>query len=137
MPRLLVVDEDLSKRIATELTRRGRNAHSSASLNLKGLKDPPLLQALHSLDPDCVLITGDDAMPATHGDELKKYKTTVAIIAPVDPQSQLTEREWEHEVAQRWAHRIEVQPRGSIRRYTLEGGRAWTPRRRPRPEGLL
>jgi hypothetical protein len=34
MPRLLVVDEDLSKRIATELRRWGRNAKTVAALEL-------------------------------------------------------------------------------------------------------
>lgn len=133
MPRLLVVDEDLSKRIATELRRRGKNARSSASLGLKGLKDPPLLVALHSRHPECVLITGDDAMPATHAEDLATYRITLAIIGPVNPKSQLAESEWEHEVAQRWAHLMESQPSGSIRRYTLAGGRAWTTRRRSRP----
>lgn len=73
-------------------------------------------------------------MPATHAEELATYRITVAIIAPVDPQSQLAESEWDHEVAQRWAHRMESQAPGSIRRYTLDGGRAWTARRRPRPK---
>jgi hypothetical protein len=133
LPRLLVVDEDLSTRIAVELRRRGKNAQSVASLGLRGTKDPLLLKALDSVDPDCVLITGDDAMPASHAEELATHKTTVAIIAPVDPRSQLTDDQWEHEVTQRWAHRMEAQLHGSIRRYTLDGARAWTARRRPAP----
>ena|SRR2546427_4078420 len=133
MPRLLVVDEDLSKRIATELRRRGRTAKTVAALELKGWRDPLLLERLHEIDPDCVLISGDDDMPATHGADLKKYGTTVAVVHPWDPTRPLTEPEWEHEIVQKWAHRIEAQQSGTIWRYTLERGRRWTVRKRSLP----
>jgi hypothetical protein len=133
MPRLLVVDEDLSKRIATELRRRGRNAKTVAALGLKGWNDPRLLERLHEIDSDCVLISGDDDMPATHAADLAKHGTTVAIVHPWDPTRPLTEPEWEHEIVQKWAHRIETQPSRTIRRYTLDGGRRWTVRKRPLP----
>jgi hypothetical protein len=131
MPRLLVVDEDLSKRIATELRRRGRNAKSAASLGLRGSKDPSLLERLHEIDPDCVLISGDDDMPASHAAELAKFGTTVAIVHPWDETRPLTEPEWEHEIVEKWAHRIEGQKPGTISRYTLDGGRRWRVRKRP------
>jgi hypothetical protein len=134
--RVLVVDEDLSKRIQTELNRRGRTAKSIASLGLKGLTDPDVLQRLHDIDPDCVLISGDNAMPASHAADLARFRTTLAIVAPYDASSGLTPNAWEHEIVQKWVHRIESQPRGSIRRYTLSGGRAWKPSKRPDPTGF-
>jgi hypothetical protein len=133
MPRLLVVDEDLSRRIATELRRRGRNTKRVAELDLKGTKDPKLLEKLHDLDPDCVLITGDNDMPASHGEDLKRFGTTVAVVHPWDRDQPLSEPEWEHEIVEKWAHKIEEQPSGSIIRYTPKGGRRWTVRKRPIP----
>ncbi len=131
MSRLLVVDDSLNKRIATEFKRRGRNATSVAELGLKGEKDPPLLKRLHEIDPNCVLITGDDAMPATHVDDLKRFETTLAVIVPWDPSHGLSETEWEREIAHRWAHLMEAQPTGSILRYALNGRKTWTLRKRP------
>jgi hypothetical protein len=133
MSRLLVVDEDLSKRIATELRRRGRNAKSTASLGLRGSKDPRLLERLHEIDPDCVLVSGDDDMPASHAAELAKFETTLAIVYPWDETRPLTEPEWEHEIVEKWAHRMEAQEPGSILRYTLDGGRRWKVRKRALP----
>lgn len=135
MSRLLVVDEDLSKRIATELRRRGRNAKRVTQLGLKGTKDPKLLEELHNQDPHCVLITGDNDMPASHGEDLRRLGTTVAVVHPWNPSSPLTEPEWEHEIVEKWAHRMEEQPFGSIIRYSLKGGRKWTPRKRSVPTG--
>jgi hypothetical protein len=133
MSRLLVIDEDLSKRIPTELRRRGRNAKRVTQLGLKGTKDPKLLEQLHDLDPECVLITGDNDMPASHGEDLRRLGTTVAVVHPWDPSSTRTEPEWEHEIVEKWAHRMEEQTAGSIIRYSLNGGRRWTPRKRPVP----
>lgn len=132
MPRLLVIDENLSKRIAVELRRRGRNAKTVASFGFTGWKDPRLLEQLHEIDPDCVLISGDDLMPATHATDLARFRTTVAIVYPWDATRSLAEPEWDHEIVQKWVHRIESQPPGSILRYTLDGGRRWTVRKRPR-----
>jgi len=132
VPRLLVVDESLSKRIAAELVRRGRNAKTVARLDLRGTKDPHLLEQLHALDPECVLITGDDDMPATHANDLRRFSTTLAVVYPWDRSRPIAEREWEHEIVQKWAHKMEDQAPGSIVRYTLNGGRTWTLRKRPR-----
>jgi len=131
VPRLLAVDENLNKRIAAELKRRGRNARSIAELKLRGKKDPELLEALLALDPDCVLITGDDAMPATHAEDLARLRPTIAIVLPWDPNSSLEEPEWEHEIVQKWAHLVEAQPSGTVYRYSPSGRRKWTKRRRP------
>jgi hypothetical protein len=130
MSRLLVIDEDLSKRIPTELRRRGRNAKRVTQLGLRGTKDPKLLEELHDLDPDCVLITGDNDMPASHGEDLRRLRMTLAVVHPWDPDQPLTEPEWEHEIVEKWAHRMEEQSPGSIIRYSRKGGRMWTPRKR-------
>ena len=130
MARLLVVDESLDKRISTELKRRGRNAKTVAELGLKGRKDPALLERLHDDDPGCVLITGDDAMPATHKGDLAKYKTTVAVVLPWTPQTGLSESQWEHEIVQKWAHLMEEQQAGTVFRYSLATRRRWTLRKR-------
>jgi hypothetical protein len=130
MARLLVIDENLDKRISAELTRRGRSAKTVAQLGLKGWTDPRLLERLSEVAPGCVLITGDDAMPATHNADLVKYGTTVAVVAPWDEQSGLIEPQWEHEIVQKWAHLIEVQPVGSIFRYSRAARRKWTLRKR-------
>ncbi len=82
MARLPVIDENLDKRISAELTRRGRSAKTVAQLGLKGWTDPRLLESLSKVAAGCVLITGDDAMPATHEADLIKYGTTVAVVAP-------------------------------------------------------
>jgi hypothetical protein len=134
--RLLVVDEGLSKRIQAELKRRGRTAKSVASLGFKGLKDPNLLEELHQIDPGCVLITGDDAMPASHAEELARFRTTLAIVGPYDPTRGLALNQWEHEIVQKWAHAIEEQRRGTIRRYTMAGSRIWKARKRPDPSSV-
>ncbi len=131
MPRPLVIDESLDKRISAELKRRGRNAKTVAEIGLKGLTDPTLLERLAQETPDCVLITGDDAMPATHGNELAQHKTTVAVVAPWNPMGGLVEPQWEHEIVQKWAHLIEEQPPGTIFRYSLGGRRKWILRKRP------
>jgi hypothetical protein len=129
MPRLLVIDESLSKRISTELSRRARSAKTVAELGLRGWRDPELLERLNEIDSNCVLVSGDDAMPATHAADLSRLRTTVAIVAPLDPSSSMTEPAWEHEIVQRWAHREEQAP-GTIVRYSLTGGRRWTLRKR-------
>jgi len=131
VPRPLVIDESLDKRISAELKRRGRNARTVAEIGLKGLTDPTLLERLAQEAPDCVLITGDDAMPATHGNELAQHKTTVAVVAPWNPIIGLVEPQWEHEIVQKWAHLIEEQPPGTIFRYSLGGRRKWMLRKRP------
>jgi hypothetical protein len=133
MPRLLVIDESLSTRIAADLNHRGRNARTVAGLGLKGWSDPQLLARLHEIDPDCVLVSGDDLMPAAHAAELARFRTTVAIVQPWDSTRSLPEPQWEHEIVQRWVQVMETQKSGSIFRYTLDGGRRWRVRKRPLP----
>jgi hypothetical protein len=132
VPRLLVVDENVSKRVAQELKRRGRNATTVAALKLKGVKDPDLLMKLYDLDEDCVLITADDDMPASHAAVVERLQSTLAIVYPWDETRPLPVDAWEHEICQKWAHRMEEQPRGSIIRYSLDRATRWKLRKRPR-----
>ena len=60
---MLVIDECLNTRLATQLTQRGRPARSIASLGLRGLEDPQVFEALAGLDEPYVVVTADDAMP--------------------------------------------------------------------------
>jgi hypothetical protein len=69
-------------------------------------------------------------MPATHAAELLRLGTTVAVIAPWEATSSLVEPQWEHEIAQKWAHRMELQIPGSVVRYSLAAARKWTLRKR-------
>ena len=64
--RTLVVDENLPKRLATELNYRGRIAASVSSLGLRGSLDPELLHKLQAqLGDGWILLTADDALPKT------------------------------------------------------------------------
>ena len=69
--RLLVIDADVSKRLALWLTERGRAAIAASALDLaSNVKDPEVLRALaatYNEEREWVLVTGDDAMPAEHG----------------------------------------------------------------------
>lgn len=130
MQRILLIDENLTRRIASELRKRGKNAIAIVSTELKGAKDPDLLLAIARDHPNAVLITGDDNLPATHRDVLKETGVTLAIVSPEREPSYSTE-EWEREIVHKWAHKMEAQEAGSIRRYFLVGSRPWRTRRRP------
>jgi predicted nuclease of predicted toxin-antitoxin system len=66
--RVLIIDEDLSPRLARYLRERGRHARSVADLGLRNSKDPELLRELANRRTlgEWVLVTGNDAMPAEH-----------------------------------------------------------------------
>jgi predicted nuclease of predicted toxin-antitoxin system len=129
---LLIIDENLNHRLATELRRRGRAAKSAAELGYKGLKDPELLVKIARDYPgsDAVLVTADDNMPAEHAEILRETRVTLATIDPARPVD-LPQEQWEWEVVQRWAHRMAEQESGGWRRYG-RSAREWTPPKRPR-----
>lgn len=130
--RRLFIDEDLNPRIATELRTRGRaDAKAISRAGYRGFKDPELLRAISKADPDCVLVSGDYNMAASHADVLAETRLTVAIVDPDHPRV-YTDDQWDREIVHKWAHKIEYQARGSIRVYTVAGSRQWRPRRRPR-----
>jgi hypothetical protein len=129
---LLIIDASLSTRLGTELRHRGRNAKSLAELGLKGLTDEPMLRELakiHDDDP-YVLVTADDAMPATHGLVLDETATTVATLDPRWERTGLTQEKYKREVVHRWAHVMARQDPKTVRRFSIGGHRPWTPLRR-------
>jgi hypothetical protein len=132
-PATIVIDASLNKRIATELKRRGRDAIALSELELRHAKDPELLHALaeHFGNRLWVLVTADDNLPAAHADVVAEVSATIATIDPKRSAIYAEDEDaWGREVVHRWAHVMERQPRGSVRRYSERGGRKWSPRRR-------
>jgi hypothetical protein len=125
---MLVVDECLDTRLATELSLRGRPARSLASLGLRGLDDPQVLEALRDLGVPYVIVTADSAMPLDWMDAIEATGATVAIIDSRHTGDYLT-AQWYRDVTHRWAHIMRSQPAGSVHRYTTRGHRRWGPRR--------
>jgi hypothetical protein len=126
----LIIDENLNKRLASTLQRRGRDAISVSELGYKGLKDPELLSAIAGDPSDVVLVTGDDHMPAEHADILQRTGIAVATVDPARPPG-FTEEQWGWEVVERWAHKMAEQKPGTWRRYG-RAARDWKPPRRLR-----
>lgn len=126
--RLIVVDADLNKRLATEFVGRGRPARSLASFHLARSLDPIVLRRLHErIEESWVLLTGDDHMPFDHAETLAELGTTVATIDRRKPPE--FGNDWDgyrREVAHRWAHAVAYQTPGTIRRLSLTQNRAWT-----------
>jgi hypothetical protein len=138
--RSLVVDASLNApRIAAELRRRGRAARSVNELGLHRVKDRELLEHLWlDVSDDPVLITADDKMPLMHRAIIERFGATIATVEPWSRHPDLIEspipneisnqEAYEREVVHRWAHSMQVQESGSIRRYYVSTHRAWTPR---------
>jgi|SRR5579859_1609664 len=131
MARRLIIDESIYPRIAVELRGRGcRDAETVGRLYHTGIKDPDLLRSLARDYPECVLVTSDDSLPQEHASMLRQTKITVATISRARAPS-YEQDEWERDIIHRWAYRMEMQTKGTIRRYSLSGGRDWSPRKRP------
>lgn len=128
-PPVLVIDECLSTRLATELNARGRPAKTIASLGLRGLDDPDVFSALTRLGEAHVIVTADSAMPLDWMSNIAAAGATVAVIDSRHDVAYLI-AEWYRDVAHRWAHVMRDQPTGSVHRYTARGHREWRPRRR-------
>ena len=134
---LLVIDESLTNRLATQLRRRGRNAKALSELGLKGSKDDVLLAELHSqLTEPWVLVTSDDQMPLEHAATVSRLRPRLAIVDPdvaegYDPHTD----QWECDVVHRWAHRMQKIGPGEPRRYGIASHHKWTKPRRPRSIG--
>lgn len=124
---MLLLDEALSKRLCTELRCRGKSVTTVSAEGLKGLKDPELLQALATQYGDqVVLVTADDKLPLEHEDGLRATGLTIATI---DGRHDGPQDAWQRDVVHRWAHVMEVQPVGSIRRYSPKRSAPWTSRK--------
>jgi predicted nuclease of predicted toxin-antitoxin system len=140
--RVLVFDADLNPRLARECRHRGRRASSVEELRLKGALDPDVIARVFSFFPDAVLVTGDDGMPAEHATALAAVNATVAVIRPWnrkaadigswEGQEHRNEDEWEAEIVHRWAHLMQTQRTGTIRRYSVNSYGYWKPKRRSR-----
>lgn len=128
--RLLIIDEGLDARLASQLEQRGRLARSAAFLGLTGLKDEPLLQAVARLEePDPVLVTNDDDMPGEHERLIAKLGLTIATVDGRRKPDWPTEA-WKKETVHRWAHVMQGQQAGTQRRYSPSVHTTWTARRR-------
>jgi len=126
-PPVLVIDECLNARLATQLAQRGRPARSIASLGLRGLEDPQVFSALSDLDEPFVIVTADEAMPLDWRGTIDAAGITVAVIDSHHT-AEYSVAQWYGDVVHRWAHVMGQQPSGSIRRYTSRGHREWRPR---------
>jgi hypothetical protein len=127
--RTLVLDENLNPRLATELTRRGRNATRVQELGLRGSADPQLLDKVDGQLDVWVLVTADDRLPDSHAEAVRRVGATIATINPEREMGWPLE-EWRREIVHRWAHAIQEQSQGTLRRYTLRRHGVWRPRRR-------
>src|SRR5215210_6387024 len=80
--RLLVIDENLPRRLSTELTNRGRSARRLSELGLKGANDVELLTRLAGDHDDWILVTADDRMPLDHAETIEALGATIATVDP-------------------------------------------------------
>jgi len=76
-----------------------------------------------------VLVTADDALPYSHAEAVRRVGATVATINP-EREIGWSLEEWRREIVHRWAHAIQEQGDGTLRRYTLRRHSDWRARRR-------
>ncbi len=128
-----MIDACIGKAIAARLRDRGRNAVSTAQIGLAtDVKDPELLRELatrYNAEREWVLVTADDSMPAEHGGVIRETRATVATVHPESPPG-VSEYQWLTDVIHRQAHLMQAQGLRTVRRYSFDGSRVWTPRRR-------
>jgi hypothetical protein len=131
--RAVIIDENLPRRLASEITKRGRAAYSVGDLRLDGLKDPELLRQLAARFPDgWVLVTADDALPEAHPDVIAEVAATIAIVHPRLPEGWSSTDAWRREAVHRWVHAMAAQDAGTVRRYSERSGTQWRARARAR-----
>lgn len=127
--RLLYLDEDLPKRLATELNCRGRNALSVYADEKKGTLDGDLLSLLYErFGQDVVLVTANESMPIEH--EAVLTATGIALAVVDGDHGDIPQEAWKRETVHRWAHLMESQEPGLWRRYSPHRRGPWTRRRR-------
>lgn len=146
MAGLLIVDECLPNRLATELARRGYPTLRPGELGFKGKIDTIALTIIErDVHEPYTLVTADDIMPWEHGEQLRAMAATVATV----------EGEWEsmckrrdiklgldafrRESVHRWAHLIASQTDATVVRYSPWSHSPWKVRRQhvkriPTPE---
>jgi len=129
---LLVLDENFAPRLASELKKRGRRAVSLQRLQLRGVKDSPLLDRLTRLPEPWLLVTQDKTMPLQHAAAIAELMPTIAVVMLADDLVGDAIDRACHDVVHRWAHAIQGQAPGSIREYTPGRSAPWRWRERPR-----
>jgi hypothetical protein len=125
-PLRLIIDEDLSWRIAPELRARGyRDATSAHEWGTAGrhVKDPLWLYIIARAGIPSVLVTFDNKMPLVHGDAILRRQSTLAVIDSQGEHGGRTREEYKREVAHKWAHKMAMQAPGSRYKYNLRGRR--------------
>lgn len=131
--RLLVLDADIAKRVATELNTRGRPAISVYTLSLAEKEDPDLLEALYTEFGTCgndwSLATADDRMPYVHQAAVSTSPIAISTVDPRRAPGYRNTDEWRRDIVHRWAHAMQEQAPGTVRRYSLKSYRAWVPRK--------
>lgn len=121
---VLILDENMPKRLRTELNNRNRQTYRTLELGAGGT-DPQVIKHLTThLNYDWILVTADDAMPREHRPLLASYGVTVATIA-VTPAPTYSIDQWRRDVVHRWAHVMQAQSSGSIKRYWFHRHTAW------------
>lgn len=126
--RRVVLDEDISWKLAQQLHGRGRpNATGVIPEKLKELKDGALLRRLALDYEPCVLVTWDNKMPVAHRADLDHHGTTLAVVDEAwfkrsgSPDSE--KQRYIRDVVHRWLHRIEALPAGERRFFSPVGSR--------------
>jgi hypothetical protein len=125
--RFVVFDEDMPRRLSTQMQNRCRTAVRVTELGLRGTDDPDLIAILAERHPDCVLVTGNYWMPEEHVAAVRASPIAIAAIDPRVPAG-YAQHEWRCDVAHRWAHSIQGQRAGSVKRYAIGSSGRWTPR---------
>lgn len=127
---LLVLDASLSRRLAGELKGRGRAAVAVAEVGLARAGDAELLRSLarRYQSQRWVLVTADDSLPEEQSDLIEELGVTVAtvewrVVAPTGGREQAA-----RDTCHRWAHAMDTQPPGTLRRYSPDRNRAWSSR---------
>ena len=75
-----------------------------------------------------VLVSGDDAMPDDHPEVLAELNVTLATVDPRRPKG-IEEAAWRRDIVHRWAHAMQIQEPGTIRRYSAGRHNLLRPRR--------
>jgi hypothetical protein len=119
--RRVVLDEDINWKLAAELKRRGRlDATAIYIEKIDGKKDGALLKTLAAGYEPCVLVTWDNKLSKVHSAEIAHHGNTIAVVDRAVYEAKWTgdEESYVRDVVHRWLHRMEIQPRGTARRYS-------------------
>jgi hypothetical protein len=122
--RRVVLDEDINWKLAAELRRRGRMDATAIYIEkIDGKKDGALLKALATGYEPCILVTWDNKLSKVHSAEIEHHGNTIAVVDRAAYEARWTgdKESYVRDVVHRWLHKMEVQPRGTARRYSSSG----------------